>query len=177
MESVFESWAEINITENHINQLHRDLLRYSSQDERHRGDYKKLPNNVVAFDEDGREIGTVFATASPFDTPRLMAEFVAWLADARSTGLLHPLLAIGVFAAVFLEVQPFAEGNGRLSRILTTLLLLEAGYAYAPDCSLEDTIETGEESYYLALRRTQRSIRTDQPDWQPWLLFFLRSLR
>jgi Fic family protein len=177
METVFQSWAEIAITENHIKQLHRDLLRYSTKDERHRGDYKKLPNNVVAFDEDGREIGTVFATASPFDTPRLMAEFVAWLADARSSRLLHPLLIIAIFTVVFLEIHPFQDGNGRLSRILTTLLLLQAGYAYVPYSSLESVIENSKESYYLALRQTQRTIRTADPDWQPWLLYFLRSLQ
>jgi Fic family protein len=182
METVFQSWTEIAITENHIKQLHRDLLRYSSpryssNDERHRGEYKKLPNNVVAFDENGREIGTVFATASPFETPRLMAEFVAWLADARSTRLLHPLLIIAIFTVVFLEIHPFQDGNGRLSGILTTLLLLQAGYAYVPYSSLESVIETSKESYYLALRQTQRTIRTADPDWQPWLLYFLRSLQ
>ncbi len=177
METVFQSWAEIAVTENHIKQLHRDLLRHSSKDERHRGDYKKLPNNVVAFDENGREIGTVFATASPVDTPRLMGEFVAWLADARSTGLLHPLLIIAVFTVVFLEIHPFQDGNGRLSRILTTLLLLQADYAYVPYSSLESVIETSKESYYLALRQTQATIRTAEPDWEPWLLYFLRSLR
>jgi len=177
METVFHSWPEIAITENHIKQLHRDLLRYSSKDERHRGEYKKLPNNVVAFDEDGREIGTVFATASPFETPQLMAEFVAWLTDVRSAGLLHPLLIIGVFTVVFLEIHPFQNGNGRLSRILTMLLLLRSGYAYAPYTSLESVIENSKESYYLALRQTQATIRTGQPDWQPWLLYFLRSLR
>ncbi len=177
METVFHSWPEIAITENHIKQLHRDLLRYSSKDERHRGEYKKLPNNVVAFDEDGREIGTVFATASPFETPQLMAEFVAWLTEVRSAGLLHPLLIIGIFTVVFLEIHPFQDGNGRLSRILTTLLLLQSGYAYAPYTSLESVIENSKEGYYLALRQTQRTIRTDLPDWQPWLLYFLRSLR
>jgi Fic family protein len=176
METVFHSWPGIAITENHIKQLHRDLLRYSSKDERHRGEYKKLPNNVVAFDEDGREIGTIFATASPFETPRLMAEFVAWLTEARSAGL-HPLLIIGVFTVVFLEIHPFQDGNGRLSRILTTLLLLQSGYAYAPYISLESVIENSKEGYYLALRQTQGTIRTGQPDWQPWLLYFLRSLR
>ena len=79
----FPPGSDIPITENHIKQLHRDLLRYSEKDERHRGEYKKLSNSVAAFDEDGKQIGIVFETATPFDTPRLMAELVAWLAGAR----------------------------------------------------------------------------------------------
>src|ERR1039457_4852390 len=83
IETVFQSWQEIHLTENHIKQLHRDLLRYSEKDDRHRGEYKKLSNSVAAFDDSGRQVGIVFETASPFDTPRLMAELVSWLAEAR----------------------------------------------------------------------------------------------
>ena len=127
MELVFRAWPDIHFTENHIRQLHRDLLAYSDKDERHRGSYKTTSNSVAAFDVDGRQIGIVFETATPFDTPRLMAELVAWLKDAREAGRLHPLLVIGVFVVVFLAIHPFQDGNGRLSRILTTLLLLQAG--------------------------------------------------
>ncbi len=77
---------------------------------------------------------------------------------------------------VFLEIHPFQDGNGRLSRVLTTLLLLQAGYSYVPFSSLESVIEHNKEAYYLALRQTQSSIRTRSPDWQPWLTFFLRAL-
>lgn len=87
------------------------------------------------------------------------------------------MLAIGVFVVVFLEIHPFQDGNGRLSRILTTLLLLQAGYSYVPYGSLESVIEQSKEGYCLALRQTQGSIRTDAPNWQPWLVFFLRALR
>lgn len=177
METVFESWADIPITENHIKQLHRDLLSYSDKDDHHRGAYKTTSNSVAAFDEAGRQIGIVFETATPFDTPRLMTELVAWLKEARDAGRLHPLLLIGVFIVVFLEIHPFQDGNGRLSRILTTILLLQAGYAYVPYSSLESVIEHDKEGYYLALHQTQGTIRTATPDWQPWLLFFLRALQ
>jgi Fic family protein len=177
METVFHAWADIPVTENHIKQLHRDLLGYSEKDERHCGEYKKLPNNVGAFDADGKMIGIVFETATPFDTPRRMAELVAWLTDARELGRLHPLLIIAVFIVTFLEIHPFQDGNGRLSRILTTLMLLQAGYAYVPYSSLESVIEHSKESYYLALRQTQKTIHIEAPDWQPWLLFFLRALQ
>jgi Fic family protein len=176
MDTVFSSWPQITLTENHIRQLHRDLLAHSDKDAWHRGSYKTSSNSVAAFDENGAQIGVVFETATPFDTPRLMTELVAWMQSEGDRGRLHPLLRIGVWAVVFQEIHPFQDGNGRLSRVLTTLLLLQAGYAYAPYSSLESVIEQNKEAYYLALRQTQGTLRTDAPNWQPWLEFFLRSL-
>lgn len=176
METIFSAWAEISITENHIQQLHRDLLRYSDKDEWHRGRYKTTSNSVAAFDAEGHQVGIVFETATPFETPRLMEELVTWLKETLQQRSLHPLLVIGIFVVVFLEIHPFQDGNGRLSRVLTTLLLLQAGYAYVPYSSLESVIEQSKENYYLALRRTQGTIRTEAPEWLPWLLFFLKSL-
>ena len=176
MEMVFTSWQHIALTENHIKQLHRDLLIHSEKDAWHRGNYKTSTNSVVAFDENGRQLGVVFETATPFDTPRLMTELVTWFVEARGAGREHPLLLIGIWAVVFLEIHPFQDGNGRLSRVLTTLLLLQSGYAYVPYSSLESVIEQSKEAYYLALRQTQGTIRTEAPNWQPWLLFFLRAL-
>lgn len=176
MEQIFQSWEYIPLTENYVRQLHRDLLRHSDKDERHRGTYKTSPNNVVAFDAEGKQIGVVFETATPFDTPQLMAELIDWTNAALETKRLHPLLVIGIFTVTFLAIHPFQDGNGRLSRILTTLLLLRCGYAYTPYSSLESVIENSKEGYYLALRQTQTTIRTDSPNWQPWLLFFLRAL-
>lgn len=177
METIFGAYDAITPTENHIRQLHRDLLAHSTKDERHRGAYKTLANHVEAFDENGRSLGVVFETASPFDTPRRMAELVEWRTGKEEDRSLHPLLVIGVFVVVFLEIHPFQDGNGRLSRILTTLMLLRAGYAYVPYSSLESVIEQSKEGYYLALRRTQGTIRTQAPDWNPWLEFFLRALQ
>ena len=176
MELIFSSWPDIALTENHIKQLHRDLLAYSEKDARHRGNYKTSTNSVVALDADGKQLGVVFETATPFDTPRLMTELVTWFNDERAAARLHPLLLIGIWVVVFLEIHPFQDGNGRLSRALTTLFLLQAGYAYVPYSSLESVIEQSKEAYYLALRQTQGTIRTDTPDWQPWLVFFLRAL-
>ena len=176
MDRVFNSWQEIPFTENHIKQLHQILLRYSEKDTRHRGNYKTSSNSVAAFDEHGTQIGIVFQTATPFDTPRLMTELITWVQKEREAGHLHPLLLIALCVVVFLEIHPFQDGNGRLSRGLTTLLLMQAGYAYVPYSSLESVIEQNKEAYYLALRQTQGTIRTDAPNWQPWLGFFLRSL-
>lgn len=176
MELVFSSSQDIALTENHIKQLHRDLLTHSEKDAWHRGNYKTSTNNVVAFDEDGKPLGVVFEAATPFDTPRLMSELVSWFNEERDAARLHPLLLIGIWVVVFLEIHPFQDGNGRLSRVLTTLLLLQAGYAYVPYSSLESVIESSKEAYYLALRQTQETIRTASPNWQPWLMFFLRAL-
>lgn len=177
MDLVFQAYEDLHLTENHIRQLHQTLLRHSTKDDRHRGAYKTLPNHVVAKDADGREIGVVFETATPFDTPREMEALVRWAAKAFNESAMHPLLIIAVFNVVFLAIHPFQDGNGRLSRILTTLLLLRAGYEYVPYASLESIVEENKDLYYKALRRTQTTLANDAPDWEPWLGFFLRCLK
>lgn len=177
MDIVFDQWRNIELTENHIRQLHRDLLKYSSKNKRHRGEYKKQFNHVEAFGPDNVSLGIVSRTASPHDTPRMMAELVGWTSAAMEETFWHPLITIAVFVAVFLEISPFQHGNGRLSLILTTLLLLRAGYAYVPYSSLERVIEQKKYRYFASLRQTQKTIRTRSPDWDPWLNFFLRSLQ
>jgi Fic family protein len=177
MDLIFSSWEAIPFTENHIKQIHQLLLKHSSKDERHRGEYKKFSNSVQAFDPDGNSLGVVFETTSPFDTPARMSELVTWTAQNLMERNLHPLIAIGVFVVSFLAIHPFQDGNGRLSRVLTTLLLLKAGYTYVPYSSLESIIEESKEGYYLALRKTQATIEGESPDWEAWLLFFLRALQ
>jgi len=177
MDLVFEVFGDMALTENHIRQLHQTLLRHSAKDERHRGSYKTLSNNVAAFDADGKEIGIIFETTSPFDTPREMEELVAWTRKDIDEEAHHPLLTTAIFIVTFLAIHPFQDGNGRLSRVLTTLLLLRAGYAYVPYASLERVIEDNKDLYYKALRRTQTSLKGEKPDWQPWIGFFLRCLK
>lgn len=177
MDLIFQAYADMPLTENHIRQLHQVLLRHSTKDERHRGEYKKLDNHVVAIDADGNEIGVIFETATPFETPRQMEELVHWARKAIDEESLHPLLIVAVFTVQFLAIHPFQDGNGRLSRVLTTLMLLRAGYAYVPFASLESVIEANKDIYYKSLRRTQTTLKDDQPDWSPWLGFFLRSMK
>jgi len=176
MDLIFSAWQDIPFTENYVKQLHQILLRYSEKDAWHHGQYKTNINSVAAFNGHGEQIGIVFQTASPFDTPRLMAELIAWVTEQREVKRLHSLLVTAIFVVVFLEIHPFQDGNGRISRALTTLMLMQAGYVYVPYSSLESVIELNKESYYFALRQTQGTIRTDAPNWQPWLVFFLRSL-
>ena len=176
MELIFESWNEIPLTENHIKQLHGRLLRHSQKDERHRGQYKTLLNSIEAFDAEGKSLGIIFETASPFDTPRLMEALVGWASEALSGREHHPVLVIAVFVVRFLAIHPFQDGNGRLSRILTTLLLLRAGYAYVQFSSLERVIEDNKDGYYVSLRRAQATLDKDESGLQDWIAFFLRCL-
>ena len=177
MDLVFGSWSDMLFTENLVKQLHGMLLRHSSKDERHRGHYKVVPNHVEAFDGTGRSLGVVFRTATPFDTPRFMTALFEWMNEALTAREYHPLLVIAVFIVRLLAIHPFQDGNGRLSRVLTTLLLLRSGYAYVPYSSLERVIEENKDLYYLALRRAQGTLDATEELLGEWITFFLRSMK
>ena len=177
MDLIFLAFDDMPLTENHIRQLHQVLLRHSTKDARHRGEYKKLDNHVVAIDADGKKIGVIFETATPFETPRQMEELVHWAKKAIDEETMHPLLIVAVFTVQFLAIHPFQDGNGRLSRVLITLMLLRAGYDYVPYASLESVIEENKDIYYKSLRRTQTTLKGNDPDWTPWVGFFLRCLK
>jgi Fic family protein len=177
MELIFESYDEIQTSENQIKQIHQILLKNSTKDVRHRGEYKKFPNHVEAFSDDGRSLGIIFETATPFETPFKMAELVEWFNLEWERKEFHRLLLMAIFLVHFLAIHPFQDGNGRLSRILTTFLLLKSGYSYVPYSSLERVIEDNKEQYYLALRRAQATLYTDNSRINAWILFFLVSLR
>jgi Fic family protein len=183
---VYDAWQDMELTESMIKGLHRQLLQHSAKDEWHLGDYKHHPNHVAAFDSDGRQIGIVFETTSPFETPMAMANLIQLTQHQLHDPDHHPLLAIGEFIVRFLAIHPFQDGNGRLARILTNLLLLRAGYSYVPYSSLEQLIEANKEEYYRALRESQQNLDTGnspsdtesvQPDLDAWLLFFFEMLK
>jgi Fic family protein len=177
MNIIFEHYKEISLTENYIKQLHSVLLQYSEKDKWHKGNYKTSPNHVVAFDIDGKQLGIVFETATPFETPIKMEQLISWVQQSIEEKKLHPLLIISIFNVTFLAINPFQDGNGRLSRIATTFLLLKAGYEYVPYCSLEAVIEQQKKGYYLSLRQTQATLKNKKPDWQPWVIYFLKALQ
>ncbi|MDD4556493.1 MAG: Fic family protein [Alphaproteobacteria bacterium] len=176
MNTIFDDYEAIPLSENYIKQLHSILLQYVQKDEGHRGEYKKVSNSVAAFDPSGKEVGIVFETATPFDTPRLMEELVEWTRKNLDDTFYHPLIVIAAFVVNFLAIHPFQDGNGRLSRALTTMLLLKKGYSYVPYSSIESVIEASKEGYYRALRRTQKNIWTGDVDYEPWVSFFLMTL-
>lgn len=177
MDTIFEDWEVIPLSENYIKQLHKILLQYSSKDERHKGEYKKVSNAVAAYSPDGKELGIIFETATPFETPLKMEELVIWTRKNLEDKFFHPLIVIAVFIVEFLAIHPFEDGNGRLSRALTCLLLLKAGYTYVPYSSMEAVIEDNKEGYYRALRQTQTTLRNEEPNFEPWLEFFLKTLQ
>lgn len=175
-EQIVTYWEVIPLTENNIKQIHSWLLQYSAKDDRHRGKYKTLPITIEAFDVRGQSVGVIFETTSPLQIPWQMQELVAWTRAMLAERTLHPLLTIGIFIVIFLAIHPFQDGNGRLSRLLTTLLMLQCGYQYVPYSSLESIIEANKESYYQALHQTQKNWQ-ENPQWSPWLLFFLSCLQ
>ena len=175
--TIFENYEDIPLTENYIKQLHIVLLKHSTKDERHRGEYKKDSNRVAAYDAKGKEIGTIFETATPFDTPQMMSDLIRWTNDTLGDHFLHPIITIGVFIVHFLSIHPFTDGNGRLSRALTVLLMLRNNYTYMPYASMESVIEASKDAYYRALRGTQKTIWSDKLDYEPWLTFFVTALQ
>ncbi len=172
MRLITESFAEIDLTENHVKQLHKILLAHSSKDQWHLGEYKQHPNHVSAFDETGHEVGVIFETSSPLETPHLMRELIADIGQRLRAESEHPLLTISEFTVRFLAIHPFQDGNGRVSRVLTNLLLLRAGYDYVQYSSLEQQIELQKQDYYLALRKTQLDLC--DPAWNEFFLLTLK---
>jgi Fic family protein len=175
-EKICDFYESMPLTENTIKELHQWLLQYAHKDDRHRGEYKKIPIRIEAFDPMGQSMGGG-ETTSPLETPIKMQKLILWANDAFEKKMIHPLIVIGIFIVVFLAIHPFQNGNGRLSRLLTTLLMLKSGYLYAPYSSLESIIEMNKEGYYLTLQKTQKSWQKHEPDWAPWLLFFFHSLQ
>jgi Fic family protein len=124
-----------------------------------------------------KSLGVVFQTALPLGTTRKIEALVKWTRECLEDEGLHPLIFVGVFAVVFLAIHPFQDGSGRLSRVLTPLLLFRGGYSYISYGSLESVIEKNKQAYYPALRRTQSALKTETQDWLPWLHFFLTTLK
>ncbi|MBK6603962.1 MAG: Fic family protein [Leptospiraceae bacterium] len=175
MNQVFDSYHDIPLTENYIKQFHKILLKYSSKDRSHKGNYKKIDNHLEAFDSKGKSLGVVLKTVSPFETPIRMKSLIDWTSMEIADKKVHPLIVISLFTLNFLAIHPFQDGNGRLSRILTTLLLLKAGYTYVPYSSLEKIIEENKDNYYLSLNKAQKNLR-DFKKINIWIVFFLDCL-
>jgi len=173
LNNVFDSWDRLRFSEGLIKHFHKELLKYVDKDIRHRGEYKKQENQVHMIDEAGQSMGILFDTTPAYLTPKEMLELVEWTQAAINNNNHHPLLIITNFLVQFLQIHPFQDGNGRLSRILTNLLMLQAGYAYMPYASHEKVIEDNKPEYYLALRQSQKTFNTGQETILPWLAFFL----
>lgn len=173
LRNVFDAWEHIRFSESTIKHFHKELLKFAIKDEGHRGEYKKKENKVMMVDASGKPIGTLFETTPAYLTPKEMLELVEWTQQALKENKYHPLLLVGNFIVEFLNIHPFEDGNGRLSRILTNLLLLKEGYLYMPYVSHEKLIEDNKPEYYMALRKSQKTFKHAHENIVPWLDFFL----
>lgn len=176
LQNVFNSWKQIKFSENVIKHFHNELLKYAAKDQRHRGDYKKQENKVHMINEFGKSVGILFDTTPAYLTPKAMQELVEWTIHALDNTTHHPLLILGNFLVEFLNIHPFVDGNGRSSRVLTNFLLLKSGYEYMPYVSHEKLVEDNKPEYYIALRRSQKTIKKPNENVTPWLHFFFDIL-
>jgi len=173
LENIFNSWKKLQFNENAIKHFHQELLKYVDKDKTHRGEYKKQENKVYMVDDLKNPIAVLFNTTPPYLTPKEMQELTEWTQSALKEKKHHPLLIVSNFIVEFLAIHPFQDGNGRVSRILTNLLLLKEGYLYMPYVSHEKLVEDNKPDYYIALRRSQKNIDAKKHDITPWLDFFL----
>ncbi len=174
LKTVFEHWSDIPFTESSILGLHQQILQYSEKDIRHKGTYKFGSNRVEARDQAGELVGVIFDPTPPHLVAKEMQELLDWTTKELAKDNFPTLLIIGNFIFEFLAIHPFQDGNGRLSRVLTNLLMLKAGYAFIPFISHEKIIEEHKADYYVALNKTQQSWKSDDEDLSPWILFFLK---
>src|SRR3989344_5349433 len=173
LQNVFDSFQTLPLRESVITSLHNQLLKYSHKDDTHRGGYKKKENTVGVLGPDGKVARIMFETTKAYLTPKEMQELVDWTADALEKNRFHQLLIIANFIVEFLKIHPFEDGNGRLSRVLTNLLLLRSGYQFIQYVSHEQIVERRKDEYYIALRKSQETFKTDHDTILPWLNFFL----
>ncbi|MBU4375482.1 Fic family protein [Patescibacteria group bacterium] len=173
LQNIFNAWKNIKFSENTIKHFHKELLKYTAKDAKHRGEYKKIENQVEAVDNQGKVIGIIFKTSPAYLAPKQTQELIEWTSKALEEKRYHPLLIISNFLVEFLKIHPFQDGNGRLSRVLANLLLLQADYLYMPYVSHEKLIEDNKQGYYMALRKGQKNIGAKKNNITPWLDFFL----
>lgn len=176
LETVFDSYSDISFSESAILHLHGQLLKYSEKDERHKGRYKNLENKVEMKDQNGNVLAVLLNATPAYLTPKASQELIVWASDALQAKESHPLAIISGFIVEFLKIHPFLDGNGRLSRVLSNLLLLQAGYAYIPYVSLEKLIEDSKTDYYVSLRKSQVTFGTESESITVWTEYFLGIL-
>lgn len=175
LETILENHGEIPVTQGHIHQLHGILLKHSDKDQAHKGRFKNLSNQVVANYPDGTQ-RTIFRTTEPHLTASEMEALIGWTGERLREQDLHPLLTVSTFVYEFLSIHPYQDGNGRLSRLLTTLLLMKLGYGFIQYVSFEHVVESKKEAYYRALMEGQKNRYSERERIDRWTLFFLESL-
>lgn len=177
LQNVFDSFDTLPLRESVITSLHNQLLKYSTKDDTHRGGYKKKENTVGVLGQDGKVATILFETTPAFLAAKEMQELVEWAREALEKSRFHQLLVIANFIVEFLKIHPFEDGNGRLSRVLTNLLLLRSGYTFVQYVSHEQIVERRKDEYYIALRKSQETFKSNRDTIAPWLNFFLSALK
>ena len=175
LEIILGNYEEIQISERYIHQLHGILLKHSHKDQTHKGKYKNLSNQVVANYPDGTQ-RTIFKTTEPHLTPGEMQELISWIRERTESNDMHPLLMTATFIYEFLSIHPYQDGNGRLSRLLTTMLLMQQEYKFVQYVSFENIIESRKDDYYKALMTGQKNRHKENERIDAWILFFLDCL-
>jgi len=175
LEIILDSYADIDLEERYIHQMHGILLKYSDKDQAHKGRYKTLSNQVVASYPDGTQ-RTIFRTTEPYLTPGEIQGLMVWVNERMAKKDLHPLMITAAFVYEFLSIHPYQDGNGRLSRLLTSLLLMKQDYRFIRYVSFENVIETRKEGYYRALMEGQKNRYKENERIESWILFFLECL-
>jgi Fic family protein len=171
LDLISESYDEISVTENHIKSLHNSLMKYSDKDKWHKGDYKQHSNAVEASFPDGTRQIIFQTTEAGFATEEAIRQLLNWY---NSEAEVHTLIKVASFVYDFLSVHPFQDGNGRLSRLISTLLLLKNGYKWIQYVSFEHEIESRKSEYYQVLRSCQA--QRPNEDITIWVQFFLNCL-
>jgi Fic family protein len=171
LDLISETYPNIQLNENHIKSLHNSLMKYSAKDQWHKGNYKAHSNAVEASFPDGTRQIIFQTTEAGFATEDAIRELVIWYNLEKE---IHPLIKIAAFVYDFLSVHPFQDGNGRLSRLISTLLLLKNGYKWIEYVSFEHEIENRKSEYYQALRSCQA--QRPNEDISVWIQFFLNCL-
>jgi Fic family protein len=175
LEVILDNYADIEISERYIHQLHSILLKHSEKDQMHRGSYKTSSNKVVAKYPDGTQ-RTLFDPTPPHLTPVEMPQLIEWLNERMEMQDMHPLIYIAGFVYEFLSIHPYKDGNGRLSRLLTTLLLMKHGYDFIQYVSFENVIESSKDKYYRVLMDGQQNRYKDNERINAWILYFMQCL-
>jgi len=176
LRTVFDGHAERTLSPELLLSFHAGLLRYSPGDRGHRGAYRSTPDRSAFFPRRSME-SIALRPSDPGSIEREMDELISWTNSRLRSAEFHPLLVVAGFLLEFLAIRPFAAGNGRTSRLLTNLLLLQCGYAYLPYASLEKVVAERKAEYYLALRKSQASRHLPRLDMGPWLTAFVDAMR
>lgn len=175
LQIILENYGDIELSERYVHQLHGILLKHSGKDQSHKGKYKTLSNQVVANYPDGTQ-RTIFRTTEPSMTAKEMEELLAWVNERKQKADMHPVMTTAAFVYEFLSIHPYQDGNGRLSRLLTTLLLMQQEYEFVQYVSFEHIIEERKEAYYRALMEGQKNRYQETEKIDQWVLFFLDCL-